>query len=542
MEHREFQSDPPPFLLFALFHLLFFATILEMDLAIDVTSSCRVRVLLVPVSPIKKSTFYKYVELVKTFHLVRLGDVTPDLKKGANAMFSSQVFQEGQMHFQFITHWTREHAELEDFQPHRRIFGVIGIMDCQEWKNKDLSGGYKQFSQDLDQYPTAVATRCFAFDPSETQEDDTKGLIMIPNVGNMSFYMSTMICDFASEILEQFAILANRIQKLETLESPVPNNNHTPARRDQHRLSQPPLTISPSHSSQLIHKRASLQTPASPTQQQQQQQRHHHHHRFSTTTALNSAGSTGESARTRKRTPGRIRKLLGDFYLLAGRLPDAVNHYDQAIEMAKITSDFLWLASAMEGLVCATILLEYLQADMGHIVSRNPVSTPPMTTAAVGVGEDASESFVTTTTTTASLPPPPPSASQSPGPRSTLTVLTDQYTTIIKNYQHTYLTANFAVPDLVYAEACLKMARLLSTAFSNQGWNEHTMGLLVRGKLSEDEQDAFGKRNTSESHVFSSANDMMRYKRSGIPRYSIAAWVTNIWAIHMSELALLDQA
>ena len=30
---------------------------------------------------------------------------------------------------------------------------------------------------------------------------------MIPNVGNMSFYMSTMICDFASEILEQFALL-----------------------------------------------------------------------------------------------------------------------------------------------------------------------------------------------------------------------------------------------------------------------------------------------------------------------------------------------
>lgn len=61
-----------------------------MDLAIDVTSSCRVRVLLVPVSPIKKSTFYKYIELVKTFHLVRLGDVTPDLKKGANGMLLMQ--------------------------------------------------------------------------------------------------------------------------------------------------------------------------------------------------------------------------------------------------------------------------------------------------------------------------------------------------------------------------------------------------------------------------------------------------------------------
>lgn len=55
-----------------------------MDLALDVAVNCRVRVLLVPVSPIKKSTFHKYAELVKKFNMVRLGDVTPDLKKGAN--------------------------------------------------------------------------------------------------------------------------------------------------------------------------------------------------------------------------------------------------------------------------------------------------------------------------------------------------------------------------------------------------------------------------------------------------------------------------
>ena len=54
-----------------------------MDLAINITSSCRVRVLLVPVPPIKTSTFWKHVELVKKFSVVRLGDVTPDLQKGA---------------------------------------------------------------------------------------------------------------------------------------------------------------------------------------------------------------------------------------------------------------------------------------------------------------------------------------------------------------------------------------------------------------------------------------------------------------------------
>jgi hypothetical protein len=52
-----------------------------MELAINITSVCRIRVLLVPVGPIKKSTFWKHVELVKQFAVVRLGDVTPDLKK-----------------------------------------------------------------------------------------------------------------------------------------------------------------------------------------------------------------------------------------------------------------------------------------------------------------------------------------------------------------------------------------------------------------------------------------------------------------------------
>lgn len=192
--------------------------------------------------------------------------------------------------------------------------------------------------------------------------------------------------------------------------------------------------------------------------------------------------------------------------------------------MAKITSDFLWLASAMEGLVCATILLEYLQADIGHIVSRNPVSPDPSTSTVVT--EDNSES-----------PPPPTDSTE---PRSTLSVVTDQYTTIIKNYQHTSLTANFSVPDLVYAEACLKIARLLSTAFLNQGWNDQTMALLVQGKLIENEDDELQK-NKSESLVFLSANDMVRFKSSGIPRYRIADWVTKVWGIHIDELALLDQ-
>ena len=44
------------------------------------TSPGRIRILLVPVHPIKASTFQKHIELVKNFNVVKLGDVTPDMR------------------------------------------------------------------------------------------------------------------------------------------------------------------------------------------------------------------------------------------------------------------------------------------------------------------------------------------------------------------------------------------------------------------------------------------------------------------------------
>ncbi len=44
------------------------------------TAPARIRILLVPVHPIKAPTFHKHVQLVKNFNVVRLGDVTPDMR------------------------------------------------------------------------------------------------------------------------------------------------------------------------------------------------------------------------------------------------------------------------------------------------------------------------------------------------------------------------------------------------------------------------------------------------------------------------------
>lgn len=88
------------------------------------------------------------------------------------------------------------------------------------------------------------------------------------------------------------------------------------------------------------------------------------------------------------------------------------------------------------------------------------------------------------------------------------------------------------MPDLVYAESCLKIARVLKTAYLNGGWDERVMTLIVQGKISEEEKEGESRNDTAPRTPI---------KKSGIPRHDIAEWVTKIWEIRLDELALLDQ-
>jgi trafficking protein particle complex subunit 9 len=60
---------------------------------------------------------------------------------------------------------------------------------------------------------------------------------------------------------------------------------------------------------------------------------------------------------------GRVSKVLGDLSLLAGALPCAVSHYTQSVEILRLTTDYTWHASALEGIGMALMLLKYLKID-----------------------------------------------------------------------------------------------------------------------------------------------------------------------------------
>lgn len=175
--------------------------------------------------------------------------------------------------------------------------------------------------------------------------------------------------------------------------------------------------------------------------------------------------------------------------------------------MTKSSSDFLWLGSAMEGLTCATLLLEYLHADVGHIVSRPPP-----------VPESAP------TSPTSETPPPLQ-------PKSTVQQVIERYAELVQHYTKVSTTSNVPMPSLIYAETCIKMGRFLLTVYVNGGWSDKVLSLLIQGKL----------QDTERKSRFLTLEEMNTYKESGIARHEIAEWVTKVWAVPLDEMPLLDQ-
>ncbi|KAF9944717.1 hypothetical protein BGZ65_011699, partial [Modicella reniformis] len=292
--------------------------------AVNFTAAARIRVLLVPVGPIKRATLERHVKLLRQHSSVNLEDVWMG-PRTENSFFSQNVPHEGQLYFHFVTSYNPEYQYLEEFQMHRRVFGVIGIMDCQEWPDGNIAAGNQQFQKIVAKHPSAVANQCFAFDPSEEHPDDLRGggVIMIPNVGNTSSYLRVLICDMARTVLNEFENIAGAIGKRQDIESPSPaNSTHlrygpSPSAMNTSSLSDlsangiKPLTAPPSAlttSGSSNHSRTISSAglpPSSPGSQYVQ-------------------STMVTDQKLRKRTAARAQKLYGDLYLMAGRLSDAV--------------------------------------------------------------------------------------------------------------------------------------------------------------------------------------------------------------------------
>ncbi|KAF9383206.1 hypothetical protein CPC16_009025 [Podila verticillata] len=511
--------------------------------AVNFISAARIRVLLVPVGPIKKATFERHAKMLRNHNSVKLEEVSMG-PRTENSFFSQNVPHEGQLYFQFVTSYNNEHQYLEEFQMHRRVFGVIGIMDCQEWPDGNMVAGYQQFQQILAKYPSAVANQCFAFDPSEQQPDDPRGggIIMIPNVGNTSFYLRVLICDLARTILTEFENIAAAIGKRQDVESPNPAISLYSSRGP---LNGPmPSSASTSSMPDMSTGMKPLTAPPSAMTTAGTS----NHSRSMSSAGFPSANPATQylqptvvtDQRLRKRTAARAQKLYGDLYLMAGRLSDAVNSYQSVIEITKSNSDYLWQGSAMEGLYCAVVLLAFIQADLTQFNAQQfqQIMSSP------------------TSPTTSE----PTRIQTAPAIKPLIVDIPEKYQTILGLYAK---VPNNTTPAILHVEACMKVTKFIATCFVCGGGilDDRALAAVVSGNImmhsegqSPSEQQPMTQSSTVSHTQSTTASALLRRASTlrsrsgsittpnlGVTRTDVMNWISKTWSGRLDELWVIDQ-
>ncbi|KAI0670282.1 TRAPP II complex [Trametes maxima] len=336
-------------------------------------SLAQIRVLLLPVGNIRRSTFEQWSQDIKSIDTVRLGDITTDVKDERSRFMPNHQLASGYLHLAYASHPRPDsHAHLSLFRTSDFPLIVVGISSCGE--NDSLATILTQFQSILHEvFPHEsmfpLASNCFVFEESDSSTninlgDNFPGLVVIPSVmGHKKTYVGTLIADLCSKVLVELATV------MQTLESPLGNEylNATlfpvlpPSSEMPRSLDDEPrrdsLPLLPSHNSQpelappalrskspLGLKRNSTMGPSGmPTR----------HASLPLSPALPKKRPTTIGAAS---SHGRLFKVLADFFLLAGRLEEATIWYTEAIVLFKSPQDAPWHASALEGLATIPVV------------------------------------------------------------------------------------------------------------------------------------------------------------------------------------------
>jgi hypothetical protein len=108
------------------------------------------------------------------------------------------------------------------------------------------------------------------------------------------------------------------------------------------------------------------------------------------------------------------------------------------------------------------------------------------------------------------------------------------YEDVLQTYMKVHSTTSIPIPKLVFAEACLKIARFLTTVFLNGGWSDAVLTKVVQ-------QSGSNEPSKKRDSRFLSMGDLVKCKGSGLTRFSIAKWVTKIWTMDLDDLVMIDQ-
>ncbi|KAI9193335.1 TRAPP II complex [Polychytrium aggregatum] len=511
--------------------------------SLGICELARIRILLVPVGRLKRDTFFQYVDLVSKFAVVSVSDLSPPAHPPNHTnRFFDNIDPRAQIYFNFVTSYEKDHAALEDFQLHRQIMGVIGIMHCQE--TVDIKQSYQAFQRMLARYPTHLVSRCFAFEPAENQDDDTRGLIMIPNVGQLSFYLTTMINDFSSELLVSLGGLADRLEK----RSLIPGPAFSPAQATIP-LPQPTggggssgggggISGGSGGSTLLAPQTPTLQPAGSPAVSISDSE--------TGGSGFSNLGGLFQSMdRGRKKTNGRVAKLMSDLFLLAGRHELAMQSYTSAIDIAKNTADYTWQAAAIEGYLCATLVMFMRKIVSEEGSNRSSAAGSPLATPHLGPnGTLRPPLTLKAAMTTDSLFE---TAANHQHVRQLLAEIPDRYREIVNLYEKASQPGAPGYYPLLQISACLKVAYFLTAMCRNQFQgtvpNGAGVSLTYEGKgVAEAGGSRVGLQNAMMMPGAANPSDRIVLNGGvGASRVDVSTWLMRAWDLGLEYLTVADQ-
>ncbi|THH16357.1 hypothetical protein EW146_g4275 [Bondarzewia mesenterica] len=189
-------------------------------------SLAHVRVLLLPVGSISRTTFDKWASEIRTFENMRLSDVPPGTRD-EKARFMPSPKSKGFLHLSFPSHPPpASHLDMSLFRPSHFPLGIIGIASCSHTDSlssilADFNAAMTNLFPAESMFP--LARSCFVFEEGDGTTnlnlgDLLPGLVIIPSMmGNKKENIETLLADLCSNILGEFSTV------LQTLESPLGN-------------------------------------------------------------------------------------------------------------------------------------------------------------------------------------------------------------------------------------------------------------------------------------------------------------------------------
>lgn len=279
----------------------------------------RTKVLIVPLNH-STSHFNEYSDRIRSITDIRLLDVSsiPESRH-----FNPQTCPQGRILYEYaFSSSDDDNQYLHDFEPFRKTFIVLALGNFADFTDDTIATLSKN-------HPTAIVHNCICFNtPQDKITSDDPNSFFVESLEDQNVTtLETIMCSVSRNYLKAMDLYASSFENI-TLRSPVSLSDGTAL----HKTISYAQKKMASGSSLKVSFSSSQGIPATPDSKMKALQRH----------------------------TGRQAKLLGNFLLLAGRPNEAAQYFTDASINFKKADDYLWLASALEGLAVATVLLSFI--------------------------------------------------------------------------------------------------------------------------------------------------------------------------------------